>query len=236
VEATVTPPASGRILVIEDEEDVALGMQRVLEMHGYTVAVAFDGEEGRRMAMTHPPDLLILDILLPSMNGFKVCAALRQAEMWAPILMLTAKEGDWDQAEGLDAGADDYLIKPVSMTVLLAHVRALLRRAQLFEAQHLSVEGLSLDPVRQSCSDGAVAVDLSGREVEVLACLMLRRDIVSKSELLATVWGDDYRGDANIVEVYVRRLRKKLEAPLGRKVIETVRGSGYRLFSEAPSA
>jgi two-component system, OmpR family, response regulator len=231
---SVTNERLGRILVIEDEEEVALGIQRVLGAHGYTVALAFDGHEGLRMALSSSPDLVILDILLPTMNGFKVCASLREAEIWTPILMLTAKSGDWDQVESLDAGADDYLIKPVSMTVLLAHARALIRRSQMIEARHLSVEGLNLDPIRRSCSAGEVVVDLSGREVEVLAYLMLHRDsVISKEELLAKVWGSDFLGDANIVEVYVRHLRKKLELPLGRKIIETVRGSGYRLYKEA---
>jgi two-component system, OmpR family, response regulator len=152
------------------------------------------------------------------MNGFRVCTSLREADVWTPILMLTAKSGDWDQVVSLEAGADDYLVKPVPMTVLLARVRALIRRSQLFDTRQLSVEGLRLDPIRRSCTAGNLAVDLSGREVEVLACLMLHRDtIVSKEELLAKVWGSDFRGDVNIVEVYVRHLRKKLEVPLGRK-------------------
>jgi two-component system, OmpR family, response regulator len=226
----VTNDTVGQILVIEDEEEVALGIQRVLGAHGYKVEVALDGADGLQIALNSSPDLVILDILLPSMNGFRVCASLRQAEMWTPILMLTAKSGDWDQVESLEAGADDYLIKPVPMTVLLAHVRALIRRSQLFEARHLCLEGLRLDPIRRCCSAGDVVVDLSGREVEVLACLMLYRDaVVPKEVLLATVWGSDFLGDVNIVEVYVRHLRKKLEAPFGRKVIETVRGIGYRL-------
>jgi two-component system, OmpR family, response regulator len=233
----VTQDTSGQILVIEDEEEVALGVQRFLRTHGYKVEVAFDGSDGLQMALNSSPDLVILDILLPSMNGFKVCASLRKAVMWAPILMLTAKSGDWDQVESLEAGADDYLIKPVPMTVLLAHVRALIRRSQLFEARHLAVEDLRLDPIRRCCTAGNVVVDLSGREVEVLACLMLHRNtIVSKEDLLAEVWGHDFLGDVNIVEVYIRHLRKKLELPFGRKIIETVRGLGYRLHQGESSA
>jgi two-component system, OmpR family, response regulator len=235
--STVTLDVMGQILVIEDEEEVALGIQRFLGTHGYQVVVAFDGDEGLREALRSAPDLVILDILLPSMNGFRICASLRRAEMWTPILMLTAKSGDWDQVESLEAGADDYLIKPVPMTVLLAHVRALIRRSQLFEARHLSAEGLRLDPVRGSCSSGNVVVELSGREVEVLAFLMLHRDTtVSKEELLAKVWGSDFLGNVNIVEVYVRHLRRKLESPFGRKIVETVRGRGYRLYKGERSA
>lgn len=227
------PAVSGHVLVIEDEAEVAFGIQRTLGAHGYVVSVASDGVQGLQMAMSSPPEILILDILLPSMNGFKVCESLRRANMWAPILMLTAKSGEWDQVESLDAGADDYLIKPVSMTVLLAHVRALIRRSQLFGERQLSVDGLSLDPIRRSCTAGGAVIDLSGREVEVLACLMLQRDsVVSKDEVLASVWGADFQGDTNIVEVYVRHLRRKLEASLGREVIQTVRGSGYRLCLE----
>lgn len=224
---------SGRILVIEDEHEVALGLERVLGSYGYTVAVAFDGHDGFQRALSFLPDLVILDILLPSMNGFLVCSSLREAHMSAPILMLTAKSGEWDHVESLDAGADDYLMKPVSITVLLAHVWALIRRSRLFESRQLEVEGLTLDPIRHSCRVGGVVVDLSGREVEVLACLMLHRDrVLSKEELLARVWGPDFPGDTNIVEVYVRHLRRKLELPLGREIIETVRGIGYRLSEE----
>jgi two-component system, OmpR family, response regulator len=235
--SAMTLDAAGQILVIEDEEEVALGIQRYLGTHGYDVAVASDGDEGLREALRSSPDLVILDILLPSMNGFRICASLREAEMWTPILMLTAKSGEWDQVESLEAGADDYLIKPVPMTVLLAHVRALIRRSQLFEARHLSSDGLRLDPVRGSCSSGDVVIDLSGREVEVLAYLMLHRDrTVSKEELLAQVWGTDFLGNVNIVEVYVRHLRKKLESPFGRRIIDTVRGRGYRLRDGERSA
>ena len=173
-------------------------------------------------------DLVILDIMLPRMNGFQVCAALRKAGMWAPVLMLSAKTGEWDQDESLEAGADDYLTKPVSMVVLLAHVRALLRRAQLFDQGQLKVGGLILDPVRHTCGDGQTEVSLTSREVELLANLMLNRHrIVPKSELIAQVWGKDFTGDHNIVEVYIGHLRKKLEGPLQRAVIDTVRGTGY---------
>jgi two-component system OmpR family response regulator len=233
VEKLVTRNDALRILVVEDEEDVANGIQRVLETNGFHVDVALDGKDGLAKALGDRCDLVILDIMLPTMNGFRVCASLREAGMWAPIVMLSAKSGDWDQAESLDAGADDYLTKPVSMIVLLAHVRALIRRAQLFDARQLSVDGLCLDPVRHCCSDGRQSVDLSAREVEVMAYLMINRYlVVSKIELLSNVWGADFSGDANIVEVYVGHLRKKLEAPFGRKVIDTIRGSGYRLHCE----
>jgi DNA-binding response OmpR family regulator len=219
-----------RILVVEDEEGFARSLRHVFEAHGYAVELSFDGADGLSRGLTEQFALIILDILLPSANGYKVCSQLRKEAIQAPILMLSAKSGDWDQAECLDAGADDYLTKPVSMTVLLAHVRALLRRARLFESRNLAIAGITLDPVRRRCTDGRVEVELSAREIEVLACLMLRAGVVvSKAELIATVWGRDFEGDSNIVEVYIRHLRKKLEGPFARKIIDTVRGSGYRL-------
>jgi DNA-binding response OmpR family regulator len=222
-----------RVLVIDDEHDVAQAIRRVLENDGYEVDVAFEGQQGLSLALNQRCDLVIVDIMLPNMNGFQICASLRQQGMWAPILILSAKTGEWDQAESLDAGADDYLTKPVSMVVLLAHVRALLRRAQLFENGQLSVDGLTLDPVRHTCGNGQTEVTLSGREVELLANLMLQRHrVVSKSELVARVWGLEFEGDDNIVEVYVGHLRRKLEQPMGRRVIDTIRGDGYVFHQE----
>jgi DNA-binding response OmpR family regulator len=220
---------SMRILVIEDDETFARGVQLALEADGYRTDIALDGGLGLEMALAHSYDLFVLDIMLPSINGFKICAELRHRSVWTPILMLTAKVGEWDQAESLDTGADDYLTKPVSMVVLLAHVRALIRRAQVFESRHIAIDGLVLDRVRHCCSNGKTEVELSGREAEVLASLMTRRgQLVSKADLVSTVWGEDFQGDGNIVEVYVRHLRKKLESPFGRRIIETVRGAGYR--------
>ncbi len=231
--AHVTASTTECILVVEDEEDVATGLRRVLTAHGYGVDLSFDGRDGLTKALSRRYALVVLDIMLPFMSGFKVCAELRKEGVWTPILMLTAKAGEWDQAESLDSGADDYLTKPVSMTILLAHVRALIRRAHLFDARHLAVDGLTLDPVRNRCSDGETEIELSGREVEVLACLMNRADIVvTRADLIATVWGADFQGDSNIVEVYVRHLRKKLEGPFDRKVIDTVRGGGYRFHKK----
>jgi len=222
------------ILVIEDDEDVAVAVQRILQTHGYDVDLAFDGSEGLAKALAGQYDLLILDLMLPSTNGFKICSQLREANVWVPIMMLTAKAGDWDQAESLDAGADDYLTKPFSMTVLLAHVRALLRRARHIQARQLTANGLVLDPVRHRCTDSRVEVQLTAREVEVLACLMVSsHDVVSKAELVRRVWGAEFDGDPNIVEVYIGHLRKKLEEPFGRRVIETIRGQGYRFQTDA---
>jgi two-component system OmpR family response regulator len=222
------------ILLVEDDDNLTIGLRRGLERNGFVVDIAADGAIGLERAVALRYDLVVLDIMLPSMNGFKICAELRRRSVWIPILMLTAKSGEWDQAESLDAGADDYLVKPVSMLVFLAHVRALLRRSQVFDTRCLTSAGLTLDPIRHCCSDGHSEVQLSGKEVEVLAFLMARSGVVSKMELIAGVWGHDFPGDPNIAEVYVRHLRRKLEGPFGRRIIETVRGVGYRL-SDRPS-
>jgi two-component system, OmpR family, response regulator len=224
------PLATASVLVIEDDEDLAAALGLALAREGYAVMPCADGARGLESATTGDFDMIILDIMLPSLNGFRICSELRARSIWTPILMLTAKSGEWDQAESLDAGADDYLVKPVSMVVLCAHVRALLRRSQLFDARVMASGGIVLDPVRHTCASSGRSVELSAKEVEVMAFLMKARDAVTKSDLLAGVWGSDFRGDANIAEVYVSHLRKKLEGPFGRRVIETVRGSGYRFI------
>ena len=219
-----------RILIVEDDLDLSTSLQRVMRGEGFECDVERDGELGLQRAATEVYDLIVLDIMLPTLNGFKICGALRDQNVWTPILMLTAKSGEWDEAESLETGADDYLTKPVSTVVLLAHVRALVRRSRLGDVSALSVEGLALDPIRKRCSDGTTQITLSGREVEVLAFLMLQQGVVvSKGKVIRAVWGDGFEGDQNIVEVYVRNLRRKLDAAFGRKFIETVRGSGYSI-------
>ena len=210
-----------RILVVEDDQDIAVSLQSVLQAHGYAVDLAFDGGTAVARALSEQYQLVVLDIMLPSTNGFKVCLQLREEGMWAPILMLTAKSGDWDQAESLDAGADDYLTKPVSMTVLLAHVRALIRRAQLFNARDLTADGLTLDPVRHCCSDGTSEIELSAREIEVLACLMVHRDVVvSKADLIARVWGERISGQ--------RKHRGSVRPASSEEAGDPVRPQGHR--------
>ena len=172
--------------------------------------------------------------MLPVMSGFRVCADIRASGCLVPILMVTAKAGEWDEAESLDTGADDYLTKPVSVVVFLAHVRALIRRSKLFSKTSLTVDGITLDPVRHLCTYRSTEVQLSGREVEVLAYLMGREgSAVDKNDLVFGIWGENFEGDRNIAEVYVRHLRKKLEPQFARKIIETVHGLGYRFFVEA---
>jgi DNA-binding response OmpR family regulator len=174
--------------------------------------------------------VIVLDIMLPGMSGFRVCESLRSSGNWTPILMLTAKQGDYDLAEALDSGADDYLTKPFSFVVLLARIRALLRRSRRGSPVTYAAGDLQLDPATHQCVRGATELRLTAREFEVLEFLMRRvGDVVSKSEILDNVWDFAFDGDPNIVEVYIRHLRKKLDEPFGRHAIETVRGAGYRL-------
>ncbi len=219
-------------LLVEDDPTVATGVARCLTADGFIVETVHDGAEGLRRAQDGAFDLIVLDLMLPSMNGFRVCRALREAEDWTPILMLTAKSGEYDEAEGLDTGADDFLTKPFSTVVLQARVNALLRRPRR-RLDWPAVGDLRLDPLRRRCFRGEVAIDLTAREMEVLALLLDRADTtVTKAEILDRVWGAGFGGDANIVEVYVGHLRQKLDTPFGRETIETVRGEGYRLNRE----
>jgi two-component system, OmpR family, response regulator len=230
----VTPTQQARVLIVEDDEDIALGIGRTLKTIGCQVEVAGDGDAGLAMAVSGAFDMVVVDLLLPKMNGFLLCSRLRDVGIWIPVLVLTAKTGEWDEAEALDSGADDFLTKPVSATVLVAHVRAQLRRSRRIGARDLSYGDLRLKIVRHECSVGETTVDLSARETEVLAHLMLRQgEVVSKRDLMLAVWGTDFPGNPNIVEVYVRHLRKKLGELQGEPVIETVWGSGYRLTARS---
>jgi two-component system OmpR family response regulator len=227
---TISKPQKARVLVVEDDEDIALGITRTLDIIGCLSEVASDGEAGLVQALTGVFDLIVVDLLLPKMSGFLLCSKLRNLGVWSPVLVLTAKTGEWDEAEALDSGADDFLRKPVSSTVLVAHVKALLRRNRLIGARDLSYGALRLDVVRHECTVAGGTVNLSARETEVLAHLILRQgEVVSKQDLVLSVWGSDFRGNPNIVEVYVRHLRKKLGESTADPVIETVWGSGYRL-------
>lgn len=219
-----------KLLLIEDDDKIARAVGRGLRAEGFTVEVAARGDEGLWLATEGSYDLILLDILLPGRNGYQICAALRAAGDWTPILMLTAKDGDLDEAEGLDTGADDYLVKPFSFPVLLARVRALLRRAARRDLSPVSAGDLRIEAPGRRVFRGDQEVVLTAREFDVLHFLVRHAgQVVSKLEILDGVWDYGFEGDPNIVEVYVGRLRKKIDQPFGRKAIETVRGAGYRL-------
>jgi DNA-binding response OmpR family regulator len=219
-----------RVLVVEDEPHMAELIRKGLSREGFAVDVAADGEECLGMAGETTYDAIVLDIMLPGTNGFKVCRTLRDEGVWTPILMLTAKDGEWDEVEALDTGADDYLTKPFSHAVLVARLRALLRRGARERPAVLEAGTLRMDPATRRAWRGPTEIELTGRELAMLEFLLRRRgDVVSKREILEHVWDVDFEGDPNIVEVYVRRLRNKLDRPFGRAAIETVRGAGYRL-------
>ena len=219
-----------RVLIVEDETKVAAAVRRGLEAEGFAVDVALTGTDGLWMATENPYDVIVLDILLPGLNGYEVCRKLREAGDWTPILMLTAKQGDYDQAEALDTGADDYLTKPFSFVVLLARLRAVLRRSERSDPVVYTAGDVRLAPVTHRCWRGEVKVELTAREFSVLEFLLRRAgEVVTKAEILDNVWDFAFEGDPNIVEVYVRRLRRKIDEPFGRHLIQTVRGSGYRL-------
>ena len=222
-----------RVLVIEDEKRLAAAVKRGLEAEGFTVDVGLTGTDGLWMARENSYDALVLDIMLPGMNGFRICETLREEGNWTPILMLTAKDGEWDEAEALDVGADDYLTKPFSYVVLKARLRALLRRGAQQRPAVLSAGDLVLDPGMHRCRRGDDEIELTAREFSVLEYLLRRPgEVVSKREILDHVWHYDFEGDPNIVEVYVGYLRNKIDRPFKRHGIETVRGSGYRLAAD----
>jgi two-component system OmpR family response regulator len=222
-----------RVLVVEDEKKLAAGLRTGLEAEGFAVDVALDGNDGLWMAREHPYDAIVLDIMLPGLNGFRICAALREEGNWTPILMLTAKDGELDEAEALDTGADDYLTKPFSYVVLVARLRALLRRGVRERPAVLEAGDLRLDPASRQVWRGDTEVALTARETALLEYLLRRSgEVVSKRDILAHVWDELFEGDPNIIEVYIRRLRTKLDRPFGRAALETIRGAGYRVASD----
>ncbi|EFL23163.1 transcriptional regulatory protein PcoR [Streptomyces himastatinicus ATCC 53653] len=215
-----------RLLIVEDERRLALSLAKGLRAEGFAVDVVHDGREGLHRAQEGTYDLIVLDIMLPGMNGYRVCGALRAAGHEVPILMLTAKDGEYDEAEGLDTGADDYLTKPFSYVVLVARVRALLRRRGSGASPVVRVGALAVDRGARRVERDGDEVSLTAKEFSVLEHLAMNGgDVCSKADILEHVWDFAYDGDPNIVEVYVSALRRKL----GPGFIETVRGAGYRL-------
>ena len=219
-----------RILVVDDDAHVAGSVRRGLEGEGYAVDVAFDGTEGHWLASENPYDAMVLDSMLPGMSGDELCARLRAAGVWTPILMLTARGDESDEAQALDAGADDFLSKPFSYVVLLARLRALLRRGGAERPAVLVAGDLTLDPATHRAARGDVEVPLSPRQFSLLEYFLRHAgDVLPKSRILEHVWDFSFEGDPNIVEVYVRQLRLRVDEPFGRTALQTVRGAGYRL-------
>jgi DNA-binding response OmpR family regulator len=217
-----------RVLVVEDEVRQAAALKRGLEAEGFAVDVASTGTDGLWLATEQSYDAIVLDVMLPGLNGYKVCAELRAKEIWTPVLMLTAKDGELDEAEALDTGADDFLSKPFSYVVLVARLRALLRRGATTRPPILRAGSIDLDVAARTCTVDGDLVELTPREFSVVEYLMRREgEVVPKSEILEHVWDFAFDGGDNVVEVHVSALRRKL----GSAAIETVRGAGYRMGS-----
>ena len=222
-----------RVLIIEDDKSMAASLQRGLEAEGYIVDVARDGQEGLWCATEFDFDAVVLDIMMPKLNGFLVVRRLRDAGRTVPVLMLSAKDGEIDQTEALDMGADDYLSKPFSYPILLARLRALIRRGSTRQTSVLSAGDLRVDVIAHHCTRGETDVELTPKEFELITYLLHHAGkLVTKQELLRHVWSDDDTFDTNIVEVYIGYLRRKIDLPFNRSSIETVRGHGYRLADD----
>lgn len=219
-----------RILVIEDDQDLAKSLKRGLEAEGFAVDTSFEGTEGLWMATENAYDAIVCDIMLPGLDGYGICTKLREASNWTPILMLTALDGDLDEAQALDIGADDFLSKPFAYVVLLSRLRALIRGGRRERPTVLEAGDLRLDPAAHRVFRGDIEIALSPRQFSVLEFLLSRAgETVSKTDILNHVWDFAFDGDPNIVEVYVRQLRRKIDEPFGRNTIETFRLVGYRL-------
>jgi len=225
-----------RVLVVEDEVSLAEVVRRGLTREGFVVDVMHDGQDGLWAASESAYDVIVLDIMLPKLDGYQVIARLREAGVWTPVLMLTAVDGEHDQAEAFNLGADDYLTKPFSFIVLVARLRALVRRGAPERPVVMTNGTLSLDPVRRRVLRGETQITLTPKEFALLTFLMMHvGEVVTKATILDAVWDPAYDGDVNIVEVYIGYLRRKIDAPFSVESIETVRGVGYRLLEADPA-
>lgn len=225
-----------RILVVEDEKMLAETVRRGLTNEGFVVDVTHDGVSGLWAATENPYDVILLDLMLPLKNGYDVLKEIRERKIWTPVLMLTAKDGEYDQTDAFDLGADDYLTKPFSFLVLVARIRALMRRGAPERPIVLSLGTLSMDPVSRSVRRGTEMISLTAREYGLLHYLMRRHDqVVSKAEILDNVWDPAFEGGDNVVEVYVGYLRRKIDGPFGLQTLATIRGMGYMLTTDRPS-
>jgi len=224
-----------RVLVVEDDVKMSGLLRRGLEEEGYAVDLVGTGADALWAGAENPYDAIVLDVMLPDLDGFEVCRRLRTGGHWAPVLMLTARTGVRDRVAGLDAGADDYLTKPFSFSELFARVRALVRRGAGERPAILRSGDLVLDPASRRVARGGVVVELTAKELALLEYFMRRPgEVLSRSRIIEHVWDFGYDGDSNVVDVYVRYLREKVDRPFRRDTIETVRGSGYRLRDEPP--
>jgi two-component system, OmpR family, response regulator len=222
-----------KVLVVEDEVRLADAVRRGLAAEGFNVDVVHDGAEGLWAATENAYDAVVLDIMLPRLNGYRVVQEMRALQIWTPVLMLTAKDGEYDEADAFDLGADDYLTKPFSFVVLVARLRALVRRGAPQRPAILTAGDLTVDPATRRVLRGTTEIALTPREYGLLEFLMRRPgDVVTKADILHGVWDAHYDGDDNVVEVYVGYLRRKIDQPFGRRTIETVRGVGYRLADQ----
>jgi DNA-binding response OmpR family regulator len=221
------------VLVVEDERRLAAAVRRGLQAEGFAVDLAHNGEDGLHQARQGEYDAVVLDLMLPKLSGYKVCQQLRAEKNWVPILILSAKDGEYDLADGLDLGADDYLTKPFSYVVLAARLRALLRRGATPRPAQLQAGDLTLDPGTSHVTRGEAPIHLTAREFALLEYLLRRAgQVVSKTALLEHVWDSFDSTDPNAVEVYVSYLRRKIDTPFGRHALQTVRGAGYRLATD----
>jgi DNA-binding response OmpR family regulator len=219
-----------RVLIVEDEQGLAESMRRGLVGEGFVVDVVHDGVNGLWAASEFRYDVAILDIMLPGINGYDVLKQIREREIWTPVIMLTAKDGEYDQTDAFDLGADDYLTKPFSFKVLVARLRALIRRGAPERPTKLAVGSLVLDPARRTVTRRGELIKLTAREFSLLTYLMRNAgSIVGKFDILSNVWDPAYQGSENIVEVYIGYLRKKIDTPYGLQTLNTIRGMGYRL-------
>jgi len=220
--------------VIEDSMKMAGLLKRGLEEEGYAIDVAATGEDGVWMASGHPLDAIVLDVMLPDLDGFEVCRRIRSSGQWAPVLMLTARGGVEDRVRGLDVGADDYLTKPFAFSELAARLRALVRRGAVERPTTLEVGSLRLDPGTREVARGAVPLELTPKEFALLEFFMRHPgEVLSRLQIIEHVWDWAYDGGSNVVDVYVKYLRDKIDKPFGAESIQTVRGAGYRMRSSA---
>jgi len=222
-----------RVLVVEDELRMASLIRRGLMQEGLAVDISSTGEDAVWMAQATDYDAIVLDVMLPGISGFETCERLRKTDVWAPVIMLTARDSVEDRVAGLDTGADDYLVKPFAFAELLARLRALVRRGELERPSVLKVDDLSLDPAKRRVWRGSTEIQLSSKEFAVLETFMRRPDeVLSRDYLLEHAWDFAYENRSNVVDVYIKHLRGKIDEPFGRHSLETIRGAGYRLRTD----